>query len=149
MGSTEEALITKVHGHGARGDPSERPFDRKTGVGRLSEKPGDYSDAASRGHKTILLATEITGAMSRALPQLLRAASKSIGLPGVSDKTIYGTGRSCPRGFYLHHLTAISAAIAHADALTLLNHASSLNFQLTTCDFPAIAPAGPPGGRRA
>ena len=75
--------------------------------------------------------------------------SKSIGLPGVSDKTIYGTGRSCPRGFYLHHLTAISATIAHADALTLLNHASTLNFQLTTCDFPATAPAGPPGGRRA
>ena len=67
MGSTEEALITKVHGHGARGDPSERPFDRKTGVGRLSEKPGDYSDAASRGHKTVLLTTEITGAMGRAL----------------------------------------------------------------------------------
>ena len=76
--------------------------------------------------------------MGRALPQLLRAASKSIGLPGVSDKTIYGTGRSCPRGFYLHHLTAISATIAHADALTLLNHASTLNFPnvTTCCDFP-------------
>ena len=63
----EEALHTRVLGHAARGDDGDDIFDRLTGVGRLTLKRGDYSDAADKGYLTYLLVTEPTGACNSEL----------------------------------------------------------------------------------
>jgi hypothetical protein len=145
----EEALHTRVLGHAARGDDGDDIFDRLTGVGRLTLKRGDYSDAADKGYLTYLLVTEPTGACSHELTRLLRAISKAVGLPGIYDSTIYGSSRASPRSFFPHHLAAISSAIVHTDALVLVNHGSNLSFQLTLPSLAPNAPAGSAGGRRA
>ena len=145
----EEALHTRVLGHAARGDDGDDIFDRLTGVGRLTLKRGDYSDAADKGYLTYLLVTEPTGACSHELTRLLRAISKAVGLPGIYDSTIYGSSRASPRSFFAHHLAAISSAIVHTDALILVNHGSNLSFQLTLPSLAPNAPAGSAGGRRA
>ena len=145
----EEALRTRVLGHGARGDDGDDAFDRLTGVGRLTHKRGEYSDAADKGHLTYLLVSEPTGACNPELTRLLRTTSKAIGLPGIHDSTVYGSSRASPRSFFAHHLAAISSAIVHADALTLVNHGSNLSFQLTLPSLAPNVPAGSTGGRRA
>ena len=50
----EEALRTRVLGHPARGEPTADPLNRLTGDGRVSLKRGEYSDAADKGHHTLL-----------------------------------------------------------------------------------------------
>ena len=70
-----------------------------------------------------------------------------ISLTAVQDLTA-----SCerPRSFFPHHLTAISSAIVLEEALTLLNHGSTLSFDLTLSSLAPNTPAGPhAGGRRA
>ena len=51
---------------------------------------------------------------------------KVASLPGTVDYTPYGESRASPQGFYRHYLAAHSHAVVHADALTLLDKASSL-----------------------
>ena len=143
-------------GHPARGEPGADPLNRLTGDGRVSLKRGEYSDAADKGHHTLLHVTEPSGACSRSLTRLLRDTSKTVGLPGVHDSTVYGTSRASPRSYFSHHIAAISSAIRLADTLTILNHSSNLHFQLTLTDAavfsplpPRAPPAGMPGGPRA
>ena len=92
---------------------------------------------------------EPTGACSRSLTGLLRATSKSIGLPGIHDSTVYGTSRASPRSYFGHHLAAISASVVVSDANTLVNHGAALNLTLT---IPSLVPnvrAGSSGARHA
>ena len=66
-----------------------------------------------------LLVTENSGAMSRVIIMLLRSlAATSRGAHG-HDSTVYGTARASPRGFFAHHLAAISAAIVLADSAAI------------------------------
>jgi len=46
-------------------------------------------------------------------------------LPGATDNTRYGEGRAFPHSFLTHHVANISTAIHAADALTILDAASS------------------------
>ena len=88
-------------------------------------------------------------ACSRSLTSLLRATSKSIGLPGIHDSTVYGTSRASPRSYFGHHLAAISASVVVSDANTLVNHGAALNLTLT---IPSPVPnvrAGSSGARHA
>ena len=124
-------------------------YDRRTGVGRLTHKRGDYSSAADMGHRTHLHLIEPTGACSRSLTCLLRATSKSIGLPGIHDSTVYGTSRASPRTFYPHHLAAISSAVVTSDATTLVNHGAALNLALTLPSLVPTVRAGLSGARHA
>ena len=129
-------------GHAARGGAGEPPLDRRTGVGRVSAKKGDYADALSKGHGVHLLAMEGSGAMNSTLVALLRALAKGIGLPDVQDTTVYGTARGSTTSFFEHHISAISAAIVHADADIVINHAAVENLQLTLrLDSPPAAAA--------
>jgi hypothetical protein len=43
---------------------------------------------------------------------------------------VYGIARSSPRSFYAHHTAAISAAIALADASTILRGTAAAAFRL-------------------
>ena len=107
FGGCEEALRTKVLGHEARGGADEQALDRRTGIGRVGDKDGDYADALAKGHGVHLLVLEESGAMNGALVRL----SKGIGLPDVHDTTVYDTARASPTSFYTHHQAAISAAV--------------------------------------
>ena len=129
FGNTMEELCTKTFGHEARGDGD--PLDRSTGIGRISRKPGHYSDAIAKGHGVHLLVTESSGAMSAPLVAILRALAQCVKLPDACDTTVYGSSRAAPRSFYPHHLAAISAAIVQADALALTNAAAAQNCALT------------------
>ena len=129
FGNTLEALRTIVFGHAESGEG--RPFDRRTGIGRLSHKRGHYTDAVEKGHGVHLLVTECTGAMSHQLVQLLRTLSRVAGAAGNHDTTIYGTSRSSPRKFYQHHLAAVSAAIVTADAKVIATATTEMNKHLT------------------
>ena len=128
FGGTEESLTRTVLGVPARGTPgTDAPFDRTTGEGWVRETPSpDYADALSKGFGVTLLVAETTGAVSRPLDDLLRRLGKVASLPGTVDCTPYGESRASPQGFYRHYLAAHSQAVVHADALTLLDKASSL-----------------------
>ena len=110
---------------------------------------GRTGQAQRTRYLTYLLVSEPTGACNPELTRLLRTTSKAIGLPGIHDSTVYGSSRASPRSFFAHHLAAISSAIVHADALTLVNHGSNLSFQLTLPSLAPNVPAGSTGGRRA
>ena len=51
--------------------------------------------------------------------------------PTTHDSTRYGIARTSPQSFYTHHVAAISAAIAYADATTLLLAAAAMSFKLS------------------
>ena len=59
-------------------------------------------------------------------------------VPGTHDSIVYGSGRASPQGFYAHHVAAISSAVVHADALTVVNAASSMSFKLSV-GMPALS----------
>ena len=144
-----EELRTRVLGHAARSLDHPQPLDRLTGVGRVECKRGDYSDAIDKGHGVHLYVLEPSGACDPALTSLLRTISKSVGLPGIQDSTVYGTSRASTRSFYYHHLAATSAAIVQQDALTIVSYAAAESFRLTLSPSPSSALAGSFGGQRA
>ena len=102
----------------------------------------DYADALSKGFGVTLLVAETTGAISRAFDLLLRRLSKLATAPDTVDHTRYGLAPSSPRGFYRHHLAQHSAAVTHADAVTVLNLAAALSF------FRGAAAPAPPHAPR-
>jgi hypothetical protein len=144
-----EELRTITNGHEARDADNPRPLDRLTGVGRVSRKTGNYSDASSKGHGVHLLVSEPSGACDPATTRLLRDTSKAVGLPGIHDSTVYGSSRASTQSYFYHHLAAISSAIVLSDALTLNNHAATESFQLTLAAPVPRTPAGLTGGRHA
>jgi hypothetical protein len=64
------------------------------------------------------------GAISTAFDLALRLLDRQSRARGAIDATRYGTARASHRRFYAHHLAAISAAIAHADALSVFTDAA-------------------------
>ena len=137
FGNTLEALVAKVLGLKARGAPTDRPLDRRTGEGRVHARDGDYADALAKGHRVHLLASESTGAVSRGVTTLLSCLAKSVLAPDGHDSTVYGAGRASAKFFYTHHIAAISSAIVRADALLVRNAAASLAFELAYAPSPA------------
>ena len=79
----------------------------------------------------ILLGSESTGAIFTAFALLLKMLGKASNAPGTHDATVYGASRASPHCFYAHHVAAISSAVVHANALTVLNAASSMSFKLS------------------
>ena len=66
----------------------------------------------------------------RCFDRALRELSKQARAPTTHDSTRYGISRASPRSFYAHHIAAISAAIALADASSVLNGAAAMSFRL-------------------
>ena len=126
FGSTLEYLQALVLGQAGLGAPSDPPLNRRTGVGRVDPKPGDYDDAFKKGNIVHLLCSENTGALAPGVIRLLHVLGKSAAGPQGHDSTQYGLGRASPQSFFQHHLAAVSCAIVCADALTIRNHAASL-----------------------
>ena len=118
--------VGKVLGQKQMGAPSDPPLNRRTGVGRVDPRPGDYADAFTKGNIAHLLASETTGALTPEVIRLLHALDKSTKDAQGHDSTQYGLGRASPQSFFSHHLAAVSCAIVRADALTIRNHAASL-----------------------
>ena len=114
----------------AIGLDDDEPFNRQHGTGRVSVHDGEYADALRRGHGTLLLATESTGAMCPVLIGLLRILGRIAKQPTANDLTVYGTSRASPKAFALHHTAAICGAILEADSHAVLNDASARLVQL-------------------
>ena len=91
----------------------------------------DYADAQRRGIPCSLLVSETTGALSRDTVRLLLALAKQATAPTTRDSTCYGTARTSPRSYFPHHTAAISAAIALADATSVMHAAAALSFRLS------------------
>ena len=64
--------------------------------------------------------------------RLLRSLSRLAGKVGHRDGTAYGTARTSTSSFFVHHLSALSRALATSDALTLLNAAATNDFLTTS-----------------
>ena len=71
---------------------------------------------------------ESTGALAPRSVSLLKALGKAVQKPGAQDGTVYGRNRSATRSFFVHHVSAIAAAVADADALTIANAAAAIAF---------------------
>ena len=134
LGNTEEHLIVQVLGVAERGVPDDGPMVRagpRAGQGWVrATTDHDYADAQRRGNPVTLLVTETTGAFSPTLNAALHALGKQARAPTTHDSTVYGTSRASPRGFYAHHSASASAAIALADATSVLNGAAAMSFRL-------------------
>jgi hypothetical protein len=134
LGNTEEALIVVTIGVDARGAPEEGPMQRAgehAGRGWVrATVDHDYADAQRRGNPVTLLVSESTGALSATFDGALRALAKQARAPTTHDSTVYGIARSSPHSFYAHHTAAISAAIALADAGTILRGTAAAAFRL-------------------
>ena len=96
--------------------PSVVALDRTTGVGYVAPHKGDYADALSKRFSVVLFNMETSGAVGWRGVRLLRTLAKKAKRPGHRDGTIYGTARSATSSFFTHHLSAIAAAVALADA---------------------------------
>ena len=103
---------------------------------RQDTRRGQYSDAISKGHPTVLLGMESTGALFHTFALFLRMLGRQSTAPGTHDSTVYGAARASPKTFR-HHTAAISAAVTSADATVLLNVAASMSFELTFA-LPAV-----------
>ena len=79
---------------------------------------------------------ETTGALSPTFYGALRALGKQSRAPTTHDSTLYGVSRASPRGFTPHHLARISAAVAVADATTLLLAAAAMSVKLSVGVVP-------------
>ena len=125
FGGTEESWRAVVLGHDGRGQPTDGPFDRRSGLGWVAAtRTCDYADALSRSHLVTLLVTECTGAVSQTVSKSLRALGRSSRAKGAVDHTRYGSSRASPTDFYTHHLAALSSAIVSIDAQAILSHAT-------------------------
>jgi len=135
FGNTEEALIVVVLGVAERGAPADGPLQRagaQQGRGWVrATTTHDYADAQRRGIPCSLLVSETTGALSRDTVRLLLALAKQATAPTTRDSTCYGTARTSPRSYFPHHTAAISAAIALADATSVMHAAAALSFRLS------------------
>jgi hypothetical protein len=124
LGNTEESLRALTLGLAERGTPGTQ-YDRRSGDGWVAETTDHhYADALSHGRPVTLLASESSGAISTAFDLALRILDRKSRARGAIDATRYGTSRASHRRFYAHHLAAISAAIAHADALSVFADAA-------------------------
>ena len=128
---SRQTLRAIVLGQTEHGVKSEGPFDRVKGTGWVRQERGQYSGAISKGHPTVLLGMESTGALFHTFALFLRMLGRQSTAPGTHDSTAYGTTRASPKTFYRHHTAAISAAVTSADATVLLNVAASMSFELT------------------
>ena len=129
FGGTEEALRRVVLGVPARGELSDAPLDRRTGLGRVhATRSPDYADALSKGYSVSLLVAETTGAVSPELDALLHRLARIAAAASTADHTQYGEAPSSPRDFYSHYLAAHAAAVCHADAVTILEQATTLSY---------------------
>ena len=81
------------------GAPSDPPLNRRTGVGRVDPKPGDYADAFEKGNIVHLLGSESTGALTPEVIRLLHVLDKSAADPQGHDSTQYGLGRASPQSY--------------------------------------------------
>ena len=137
FGNTEEALRAKVFGLDERGDKAKGPLDRRTGLGWVAARAGDYADALAKGHGVTMLGCESTGALFTAFLLVLRTLGRAAVAPGTHDSTVYGTSRASPQSFFPHHIAAISSAVVRADATTIHNAASSMSFKISI-GMPAL-----------
>ena len=91
----------------------------------------DYADAQGRGTLCSLLVSETTGALSGDTVRMLLTLAKQAKAPTTHDSTCYGTARTSPRSYFPHHTAAISAAIAFADATSVMHAVAALSFRLS------------------
>ena len=95
-------------------------------IGWVAARDGQYSDALRKHHRVTLLAAETSGALAPDFDRLLRVYGRAAARPSAKDSTVYGLSPSSPQRFYGHHTAAISAAIAFADAVTVVNEAARI-----------------------
>ena len=135
FGNTEKALIVAVLGVTERGVPADGPLQRagaRQGHGWVRATTGhDYADALRRGIPCSLLVTETTGALSGDTVPMLCVLAKQAKAPTTHDSSCYGTARTSPRSYFPHHTAAISAAIAIADATSVMHATAAMSFRLS------------------
>ena len=139
FGSTLEKLVKSVLGLAERGTPADDTFQRATGTGHVPSHDGDYADALRRRHRVLLLATEVTGAVSPDLLRLLKRHATLVHKGKVTDGTAYGLSRASPQQFLPHHLVRLSAAIVTHDAQSVRQAARELDRRLATTPARHVA----------
>ena len=62
---------------------------------------------------------------------LLRMLARAARAPGASALSQYGSSRSSPKTFLMHHVANISASVQIADANTVLDAAATASLRLS------------------
>ena len=81
-------------------DDRNYPILRRRSLCDDKTRPLMGLDPPERSVRRHLYVLEPSGACDPALTSLLRTISKSVGLPGIQDSTVYGTSRASTRSFY-------------------------------------------------
>ena len=129
FGNTEEAQ--RAANFGVTGCDGSAARDRCSGVGRINARDGAYRDALAKGHGVALLHTETTGAVSVGFVLLLQICARLARRPGATDSTVYGSSRSSPQSFFVHHLAAISSSMLFYNSVAIQTAAAELSRMMT------------------
>ena len=117
FGNTEEIYRMKILGCRKRGRPRDDPFDHDTGRGYVEEQRGAYRDALLvKRNRVIPVIVETNGGITpQAIAHISHLARRARG-KAARDSTRYGTSRTSPTSFFVHHVQAISMAARLEDA---------------------------------
>ena len=93
------------------------PFDHDTGRGYVEEQRGAYRDALLvKRNRVIPVIVETNGGITpQAIAHISHLARRARG-KAARDSTRYGTSRTSPTSFFVHHVQAISMAARLEDA---------------------------------
>ena len=117
FGNTEEIYRIKILGCRKRGRSRDDPFDHDTGRGYVEEQRGAYRDALLvKRNRVIPVIVETNGGITpQAIAHISHLARRARG-KAARDSTRYGTSRTSPTSFFVHHVQAISMAARLEDA---------------------------------
>ena len=141
FGNTLESAIKTVLGLRQQGVDGQPPFDRTSGEGFVAAHDGDYADALRKRYSVVLFNAESTGAVGPRAIRLLWQLAKDTKRKGATDGTVYGTARTSIRSSFVRTLSAVAAAVMHADALALETAAASSAFVDTRAAIRAVVGA--------
>ena len=74
---------------------------------------------------------ETIGALAVGFVALLRICASLARRPGSTDSTVYGSSRSSPRSFFVHHLAAIAGSMLFYNSVAIHTAAAELSSQMT------------------
>ena len=104
---------------------------------------GHYHDAivAKRTRVCAMLVEALGGIGQRGRAQLRRLAERAKGR-GATDRTKYGSTRSSPKDYYVHHTQQLSKAAVMYDAMAIRKQITSLRQRLCTTAAHAVPADG-------
>ena len=132
FGSTEQDFRIQILGCKRRGKPGDPRFDPTTGLGYVPARRGDYYDALRvKRNAVIAFIVEVFGGITPQPLAHIRYLARCAERAGTDDRTVYGTTRISPTGFYEHHVQRIGYGAVVQDAIAITSSVKNKLNELT------------------